>query len=74
MHEVLVIACSSFVRWTDRPDMTVAADWDAKQQIIKLFVGYNTPLISYLCLMKCPKLDQSTSTVGRYQIVIEHYV
>ena len=39
MHEVLITPCSSFVRLTDRPDMTVAADWDVKQQIIKLFVG-----------------------------------
>ena len=38
MHEVLVAVCSSFVRLTDRPDMTVAADWAVKQQIIMLFV------------------------------------
>ena len=46
MHEVLITACSSFVRLTDRPDMTVAADWDVKQQIIKLFVGIQH--VSYL--------------------------
>ena len=39
------------VRLTDRPDMTVAADWDVKQQTIKLFVRiqhvHYHPFISY---------------------------
>ena len=38
MHEVLVNRLvklaqeKSVVRWTDRPDMTIAVDWDIKQQ------------------------------------------
>ena len=56
MHEELFTACSSFVRRTDRPDMTVAADWGVKQQIIKLFVRIHH--VSYLPFMpdeiSCP--------------------
>ena len=35
-------------------------------QIIVFLFGYNKSLISHLCLLKCPELDQSTSAVGRY--------
>ena len=49
MHEVLVTACLSFVRRTDRPGMTVAAYWGVKHQIIKLFVRIQH--VSYLPFM-----------------------
>ena len=60
-----------------KTDMIVAADLDVKQKKKTkktknkkkhetFLLGYNTSLISHLCLMKCPELDQSTSAVGRY--------
>ena len=68
--------------------MLVAADWDVKQQIIKLFVRIqhtrdNTSLISHFCLMKCPELDQSTSAhswavfvmfIHRLRILVETFI
>ena len=50
-----------------KTDMIVAADLDVKQKKQTNFLlGSNTSLISHLCLMKYPELDQSTSAVGRY--------
>ena len=51
-----------------KTDMIVAADLDVKQKkkAYNFLLRYNTSLISHLCIMKCPELDQSTSAVGRY--------
>ena len=55
VHEVLVNGLvklaqeKSLVRWTDRPDMTIAVDWDVKNQT-KQTMGNDEDFISLVTL------------------------